>query len=177
MPESNKNKKKRPKRQRVKIETRRLVNKMTQPNYLKYYRITSYWAKRNYNISQAKLEILFFIYDIPIFTRTDFDDFSKMGSFHERNLMPLIKEGWVIKWRREGVNKHALYRISRQGKRLVTEFYKKLKGEQPFPESESKNVVMRGKTSTDKIMSKKMLEINAANRKKAANVVWVRGDE
>ena len=177
MSQSNKVKRKRPKRQKVKVETRRLINRMTQPNYLKYYKVTSYWAKRNYNISQMKLELLFFIYDIPIFTRSDFKEFSKIMSFHERNLDLLLKDGWVIKWRREGINKHALYRISRKGKRLVTEFYKKMTGEEPFPESDRRNVVMRSNQSTDKIMAEKMREINATNKKKVANIVWVRGDE
>ena len=59
----------------------------------------------------------------------------------------------------------------------MTEFYKKMTGEEPFPESDRRNVVMRSDKSTDKIMAEKMREINATNKKKVANIVWVRGDE
>lgn len=169
-------KRKRPKRQKVLVENKNLVNKMTHENICKYFRVTVYWAKRNYDISQAELDMLFFIYDIPFFTSDNFADYSKIVSFNYRKIELMIQRGWIVKWRKEGTNKKALFRISRKGKRLVTEFYKRLSGEAPFAESEVNNIVMRGKLSTDRIMANKMKEINAANRKKAAQVVWVRGD-
>lgn len=174
---TNKQKRRRAKRQRVTIENKNLVNKMCYPNLLKYYRITMYWVKRNYDITPAELDLLFFLYDVPVFTSDDFHEISKMVSFNYRKMMVMMQKGWIIKWRDAGINKKAMYRISPKGKRLVTSFYKKLTGLEPFAESTRKNEIMKLKTSTDKIMAKKMKEINAANRKKAARVVWVRGDE
>ena len=174
---TNKPKRKRAKKQRVTIENKNLVNKMCYPNLLKYYRITMYWAKRNYDVTQAEMDLLFFLYDVPVFTSDDFHDFSQIVPFNYRKMMIMMQKGWIIKWRDSGINKKALYRISPKGKRLVTSFYKKLTGLEPFAESTRKNEIMKLKTSTDKIMARKMKEINAANRKKAARVVWVRGDE
>ena len=164
-------------RQKVSIENKNLVNKMHYHNICKYYRVAAYYIKAKYDITQSELDLLCFIYDIPIFTSDDFDSFSRMVPFNYRKLNYVMQKGHIIKWRNEGIRKKALYRISPQGKHIVTNFYKRLLGLAPFPESSRHNVVFKYRNSTDKVMAEKMKEINAANRKKAAQVVWVKNTD
>lgn len=159
------------------VKTKILDHQVSHQNVLKYYRVVMYWVKANYDLNQSDIDMLFFIYDIPLFTSSDFDEFAKMVSWDRNRFKRLKKDGWIVKYRAEGINKFALYRISPSGKRLISTCYRKLKGEEKFSESYYGNKVMQGRLSTDIIMARKMKEINERIRKYALEPKWVKGGQ
>jgi len=163
-------------RQKIRIKER-VLDIEKHPNPLKYYRTVAYFIKRQYSLSQADLDMLIFIYDIPLFTRTKFNEFKKMVPWDVNRFERLKREGWIIVYRKAGINKHALYRISQKGRRMITEMYKRLEGRMPFPEHAYRNNCAESDKSTDIVFYNIMMRINQEIRDEALRVVWVKDED
>ena len=54
------------------VSVRNTSRKQPTNDYLKYWRVIKYWAKRKYNISTEDLEMMLFIYSEHLFNKTKF---------------------------------------------------------------------------------------------------------
>ena len=131
-------------------------------NFLKYWRIVKYWAKRKYNISEADLEVILFLYDEGLFTRRQFRNFTSLLSWDNNRLNDFLKKGYIILWRdHKGYKQRAkLYKLSVASKRMCSSIYKKLLQIEKIPENSVNNPIFAGKNSTDKIYRRLIKEMN-----------------
>lgn len=135
-------------------------------NYLKYWRAVRYWVKRNYNVSSSDLEMILFLYDERLFTKSDFAVYEKIQGWDKKRFYRMVDEGWIRCWktRAERKGKAGLYEVSKAGRRLCSSVYKKLNGEEDFSTSPDENVIFKRKKYNDKIYAMEMIRINRQNR-------------
>lgn len=157
---------KRSRREKIKYIERSYDRTPPKHNYLKHWRVVQYWAKRNYDITSGDLDMLLFLYDEGLFRYEDFDRFQSIFPWDKKRFYRLLNAGWIHIWREKNKRRgHAtLYEMTKKGRRLCAEVYKKLNGETPFAETERNNEVFKRKKYTDKVYSIRMSEINKANR-------------
>lgn len=132
-------------------------------DYLKYFRVVRYWAKRNHNVSLADLEMLMFLYGERLFKRTDFNKYEQIFSWDVNRFENLLREGWISVWRKRNGDEAALYEISFKGKKLMSSVYKKLAGEEPISESSGKNPIFKKSSPyTDKVYKRAIESMNSS---------------
>lgn len=154
------------KKEKIEIKIRRYDRKTPKHNYLKHWRVVRYWVKRKYDLSDADLDMILFLYDENLFTYEDFEHFKSITSWDRHRFFRLKKNGWIHVWKdknwREG--NAAMYELTFKSRQLCARVYKLLNGEIDFPESPRRNPVFKRKKYTDKVYSIHMAEINKANR-------------
>lgn len=128
-------KRKKQSKEYCKLTVRHCVAIEPQRDFLKYYRIVKYWAKANYGLSEPDLEMLYFLRSEHLFSFKTFKRYNNIFPWDKGRFGRLKKDGWIVKWRMEGMDKNrwALYNVSPKAKRLITQMYKMLNGEEDFP--------------------------------------------
>lgn len=131
-------------------------------NLLKHYRIIRKWAAKNNNITDADLELLIYLDCIDLFTKIDFKMGAYSYSWNNRRWNSLLKEGWVVVWRKRNMTtqKYHIYRVSFKGKQLINRMYKMMLGIEDIPTSERRNVIMKGETYTNKVLKVSIDNVN-----------------
>ena len=130
-------------------------------NYMKYYRIIRYFIKKKYNLSQADLEMLYFLHDEDYFSRDKFKEYNTVMTWDKNRFDRLVREGWIDKFRNHNNTRKALYQLTYKGINVVRSVYNKLEG-QVMPTSEKGNPLFNGKQSTkDNAYKNMIIEMNA----------------
>lgn len=140
-------------------------DKVPDHNQLKYWRIVRYWAKKKYSLTTEQLEILLYLYDQSLFSKSDFNEFEGLLPWDKTRFQEFIKQGLIIVWRDHvGYKKQAkMYTLSVKSKRICNSIYKKLHQEEKIPENPHNNPVFRGKGYADKMYRKLMKKMNEKN--------------
>ena len=145
------------KRENLQMTVKKAQRREPPTDYLKFFKVARYWAKRKYELSGAEVDMLLFSWDTRI--------------FHT-----LLKNGWIVKWREPYKTRHALYELSFKGKRLVSDIYKKCSGEDDYSLIPHRNPCFDRKNANymDKVYSSQMLKINQINRDSRLKPVKIR---
>jgi hypothetical protein len=134
-------------------------------DYLKFFRVVRYWAKKTHGVGLADLEMLMFLYSERLFKRTDFNDYQQIFSWNIGRFQKLLKEGWISKWRNQQGSEPALYEVSFKGKKLVSSVYRKLSGEEPVSEVAKNNPIFKKSSSyTDKVYARAIKKMNKSTK-------------
>ncbi len=129
-------------------------------DYLKYWRVVKYWAKRKYNITTGDLELMLFLYSEHLFNKTKFEEYQELFSWNNNKFYELRRDGWIHEWRKKKGKEAALYELTYKAKRMVNNVYAKLNGEE-FPENYVNNPVFKHDVKfRDKVFRNYMLKIN-----------------
>ena len=131
-------------------------NRVDTIEYMSGIDIVFRWAKKNHNLKDADLKLMFYLYPLKFFTTKQFKEGVHIYSWDKHRFARLNKEGWFKKVyegnRRLG--EHDKYALSKQAELLVRRIDRILKGEEPIPESTLRNPVMKGKTYSDKCLAR-----------------------
>ena len=131
------------------------------PNdYLKYWRVIRYFIKAKYKITTGELDVLLFLYSEKYFSKDKFNEFDELISWDVNRFNKLLRDGWVVVFRKRQGKKKALYEVSYKGRRMLGSMYKKLSGEE-IPESPSVNpMFLKNVSYTDKVYRNMIVEMN-----------------
>lgn len=131
------------------------------PNdYLKYWRVIRYFIKAKYKITTGELDVLLFLYSEKYFSKDKFNEFDELISWDVNRFNKLLRDGWVVVFRKRQGKKKALYEVSYKGRRMLGSMYKKLSGEE-IPESPSVNpMFLKNVSYTDKVYRNMIIEMN-----------------
>lgn len=141
--------------------------KSEKKDYLKHWRIVKHYIKVRYGISQQDLEMLLYLYSETYFSRQQFADFARCLSWDKNRLKRLIDQGWIEIFRPYRNFKKAIYTLSYKAKRLITEIYRKLEGEEPLPETVDINPLKKKNlTYADRGYAKNMETMNETIRQR-----------
>lgn len=142
--------------------------KLREHNFLKYWRVVRYWAKRKYDITNEDLEILLYLYDEDLFTRGQFRKFEGILSWDRDRFNYLQEKGYVVIWREKNNPRQAkLYTLSVSAKRICATVYKKLLQEEHIPENAQNNPIFKGEGSyMDKVYRKAIKRMNMERDKR-----------
>ena len=122
----------------------------------KYYRLVRRWACRQYDLKDADLELLIYLDCKERFVRRDFEDGAYTYTWDKRRWNRLLKNGWIVVWRKRDASKDQSYHIyttSRKCKLLIKRMYRILLGEEDIPTGEN-NVFFKNKSYSDKVYNK-----------------------
>jgi|TARA_Y200000002_G_scaffold134873_1_gene111168 hypothetical protein len=141
---------------------RLLSSDLKELNILKHYRIIRKWASKVCNIKEADLELLFYLDAIDFFTKQDFKDGTYSYSWDNRRWNRLLKEGWIVVWRKRNrtTQKFHIYKVSMKGKQLLSRIYRIMLGEEDIPENTKSNKLMKRISYTDKVMATSITYLN-----------------
>ena len=144
---------------------REIVHFRTMPkhDFMKYYRVIRYWAKRKYELTEAELEMMFFLYSEGLFTITQLKEYEDVMSWDKERFHRLQREGFIHVWRKRGIGEVNLYELTYKAKKMVAAIYKMLSGEEPMPTSPRRNPIMNNTkktTFTDRMYQKQILQMN-----------------
>ena len=129
-------------------------------DYLKYWRVVRYFIKAKYNLSQADLDIILFLYSEKYFSKDKFAEFDKLISWNVNRFDNLLRDGWIEVFRKYDGKKKGVYQLSYKAKRVVSSIYKKLSGEE-IPTSLSSNPLFAKNVSySDKVYRNMIKEMN-----------------
>jgi hypothetical protein len=103
---------------------------MPKQDFMKYWRVIRYWAKVKYNVSTPDIEMMFFLYSEDIFSKKKFEEFERVMSWDTKRFDRLVKEEWIVVWRKRKGRQATLYRLSYKGQSLIKTLYRKLNGEE-----------------------------------------------
>lgn len=135
-------------------------------DYLKYWRVIRYFIKAKYNLTQADLDILFFLYSESYFSKDKFEEFDELLSWNINRFDNLLRDGWIEVFRKRSGKTKALYQLSYKAVRLISSTYKKLEGEE-IPTSQSANPMFAKNVSySDKVYRNFVIEMNRILREK-----------
>lgn len=130
-------------------------------DFLKYWRIVRYYVMRRYKISYPDLELLLYLYDEGVFTKTDFKVFTQCMNWKKGRFEELVERGFIRKWRSRSTTKHAdLYELTQTAKLICSHTYKKLMQEEPISETPQKNVIFKGEKYMDKVYRNLIKKMN-----------------
>ncbi len=131
-------------------------------NLLKHYRIIRKWACKTCNLNDADLELLIYLDALDLFTKQDFKTGTYSYSWDNRRWNKLLKDGWIVVWRKRNrtTQKYHIYKVSFKCKQLISRMYRIMLGEEEIPTSPNRNKIMEGKTYSDKVLSRSILELN-----------------
>ena len=135
---------------------------------LKHYRIIRKWACKTCNLKDADLELIMYLEAIDHFNKQDFKDGSYSFSWDNRRWNRLLKEGWIIVWRKRNrtTQKYNLYKISTKAKHLISRIYRIMLGEEEIPENPTSNKIMHRLTYSDKVLATSITKMNKDIKKK-----------
>ena len=135
-------------------------------DYLKYWRVIRYFIKAKYNLTQADLDILFFLYSESYFSKDRFDEFDELLSWNVNRFDNLLRDGWIEVFRKRSGKTKGLYQLSYKAVRLISSTYKKLEGEE-IPTSQSANPIYAKNVSySDKVYKNFITEMNRKKKEK-----------
>lgn len=132
-------------------------------NFLKYWRIVRYWAKRRYDITDIELEVLLYLYDIPLFTISQFKEFEGILNWDKKRMQHFVRKGYITEWRGSRPSKEAkLFTLTQKAKLICSSIYKKLLQEERIPETAQNNPIFVGKDYMDKVYRTAIKRMNKA---------------
>jgi DNA-binding PadR family transcriptional regulator len=107
--------------------------------------------------------MMLFLFSERLFTRDCFTDFAMTMSWDTERFNRMLKDEWIIIWRKRTGMESNLYELSFKGKRLVRSVYKKLNGEERLSDNYQNNPMFAKNASyTDKRYRRIVKKMNDA---------------
>jgi hypothetical protein len=128
---------------------------------LKYWRVIRQYVKIKYELNQADLDMLLFLYSEERFAKSKFQEFSELVSWDVGRFNRLLRDGWIENFRRRTSRRRALYSLSFKAKRMITSIYKKLSGEEIPMTAENNPMFKKNVSFTDKVYRNMIKTMNA----------------
>lgn len=136
--------------------------KSNQQDYLKYWRVIRQFVKIQYELTQADLDMLLFLYSEKYFDKDKFEEFDMLLGWDKQRFERLRQEGWIQSFR-HGMTpggRRAIYQLSIKSNRMIQSIYRKLNGEE-IPVSYTSNKVFKRNVSySDKVYRDMIIEMN-----------------
>ena len=131
-------------------------------DFLKYYRLVSRWACKQYELSISDLELLFYLDPIKYFTIEDFQNGTLYYHWDRQRFYRLQREGWLEKIHKGNgrLGDHNKYKVTMRGKRMINRIYKILIGEEDIPEDAKRSKVAKRDTYVNKVYSQAISKFN-----------------
>jgi len=164
--------------ERVHVKVRTLDVVQPERNFLKYYRVLKYYMKAKHGLTDQDLEMLFFLLDENLFSSQTFKEYNKIFPWDDGRFRSLLSRGWIMKWRKEGMDKNrwALYKVSKKGKKALSLFYKMLNGEMDIPMDPNINVLLKEDGFVYRTVATEMKRIQKQKKKERTTLVCARRD-
>ena len=127
---------------KIRRKIRRVYERYQPKNeYLKYWKVVKQWAKVKYDVGTADIEMMLFLYSEGLFTQKQFEEYNEIMSWDKNRFHNLLKDKWIIVWRKRKGREGTLYELGFRGKRLCASIYKKLNMMETVSEDRMRNPI------------------------------------
>ena len=133
-------------------------------DYLKYWRVVRQFIKVKHKLSQADLDILLFLKSEQYFSKKKFKDFDELISWNVHRFDNLLRDDWIVVFRKNHGKYNTLYSLSQKAKRVTTSIYKYLNGKEIPTSNDGNPMFLRNVSYTDKVYRNFIKEMNAFTR-------------
>ena len=136
--------------------------KSNQDDYLKYWRVIRQFVKIKYELTQADLDMLLFLYSEKYFDKDKFEEFDTLLGWDRYRFDRLRQQGWIQVFRSPMTpgGRRAIYQLSIKSNAMIQSIYRKLNGEE-IPVSNSNNKMFYKNVSySDKVYRDMIIEMN-----------------
>ena len=153
---------------KIRRKIRRVYERYQPKNdYLKYWKVVKQWAKVKYDVGTADIEMMLFLYSEGLFTQKQFEEYNEIMSWDKNRFHNLLKDKWIIVWRKRKGREGTLYELGFRGKRLCASIYKKLNMEETVSEDRRRNPIFDpNATYSHKVYRKISKKMNQEIKKK-----------
>jgi hypothetical protein len=135
--------------------------KSNTDDYLKYWRVIRQFVKIKYELTQADLDVLLFLYSEKYFDKNKFEEFDSLLSWDVQRFERLRQQGWIVVFRKRVGSHRTIYQLPIKTNRMIQSIYRKLSGEE-IPVSNSNNKMFAKNVShSDKVYRDMILKMNA----------------
>lgn len=138
--------------------------KSQKSDYLKYWRVIRQYIKVKYNLTQADLEMLLFLYTEPYFTKDKFEEFDSIMSWERKRFDRLNQEGWIEGSKTFRVGRRLRYSLSIRAQRMVTEVYNYLEGKELPVSRDANPMFKRNVRYTDKVYRNFIMDLRTKSK-------------
>lgn len=114
--------------------TKSYVRRERHDTYLKYHKLVMSMAKRKFELSSTELDLILFLYDEDIFTRTTIKTYSRIMNFNGRIVDHLVRRELIRKWFEDPSRRYPLFELTRKAKYINKWIYDRLNGVEPISE-------------------------------------------
>jgi hypothetical protein len=133
-------------------------------DYLKFWRVISYYFKSKHGLTQADLDTILFLYSEKYFDKGKFQEFNELLSWDVGRFDRLLRDGWISVFRKRVGQRKTIYELSYKGMNMCADIYRKLNGEE-IPVSLSQNSMFHKNVSYfDKVYRNMIKEMTAFTR-------------
>lgn len=135
----------------------------SQPeDYLKFWRVISYYFKSKHELTSAELDVILFLYSEKYFDKGKFREFNELLTWDRNRFEKLIENGWIVIFRTRLRGKKNVYQLSDKAINMCKDIYRKLNGEE-IPVSLSENAMFKKNVSYfDKVYRNMIKQMNSA---------------
>jgi hypothetical protein len=136
-------------------------------DYLKYWRVIRQYVKIKYELNQADLDMILFLYSEVYFSKDKFTEFTRLVGWDSKRFKRLQSQGLIESFRKYDpqTKRRAVYKLSYKATRMVNMIYKYLRGEEIISESYKKNPLFKkNKRYRDAVMRGAVLQLNDSIR-------------
>jgi len=111
--------------------------------------------------------MMLFLYSEGLFTQKQFEEYNEIMSWDKNRFHNLLKDKWIIVWRKRKGREGTLYELGFRGKRLCASIYKKLNMEETVSEDRRRNPIFDpNATYSHKVYRKIIKKMNQEIKKK-----------
>ena len=145
----------------MKILTKvRKIYERSEPknDYLKYWKVVKQWAKVKYNLGPADIEMMLFLYSEGLFNQKQFEEYTEIMSWDKNRFHNLMKDKWIVVWRKRKGKESTLYELGFTGKRMCASIYKKLNMEETVSEDRRLNPIFNPNADYSKKVYRKIIK-------------------
>ncbi len=135
-------------------------------NYLKYWKVIRNYYKVKHNILQVEMDIMLFLYSEKYFNKSKFIKFNNIMSWDVRRFEKMLSKGMIVVFRKRQGNQATLYTLSANSKRIITDMYNKLNGEEITEDPRHNPMFKKNTRFKNKVYRNMITEMNQEIRKK-----------
>ena len=129
-------------------------------DYLKYWKVIRQFIKSKYQINQADLDMLLFLYSESYFSKDKFMEFNNILSWDVNRFNRMLHDGWIGYFRKGKGRTKSLYELSYKGTRMIDSMYKKLNGEEIPSTMNGNPMFFKNVKYSDKVYRNMIIEMN-----------------
>jgi len=138
-------------------------------DYLKYWKVVKYWARKKYNLSSADIDMLLFLYTEGLFTRSKYLEYENIFKWDNDRFARLMREGFIHNWVKKNWGEEKKYELTFKARKMCASIYRKLNGEEPISETPQHNPIFKASARyTDKVHAMAIKKFNQESRQRHA---------
>jgi hypothetical protein len=151
---------------RKQLQRQNYIRREPKNDYMKYYRVIRRYVMFRHEIQESDLEMLMFLYSEGLFTYWRFRELSNFNGWNVKKFKKMKDGGWIHMWRDKKGSEYRLYEMTRKGRMVITDMYKKLNYEEEISEMPKNNPIFKKGCFSHKVLAIGIRNFNQEVRKR-----------